>query len=368
MLLTPPRSLPHPPHPTAGNLLLAAFCALAVWLSSTGVARADVTTLDATAAPIVRINIRSGDVTIRTWDRRSVEVDGDPALSIERRTTLQPTEQRPVLIPRAQGPGRPGPVLLAPESFVVSSIPPGTRDAIVVKSTPETPAGPVVVTVPNDAVLVVALARGGDLDVRDYRGGTFVGITSRGRLALQNLGGTVFAQTGRGALVVRDSVTERLRARSLYGNITFERCRSRQIEATSVDGSIVYDDGFFESGLARFESLHGDVAIGTQNAAQLGARVAGDGRVYTNFERGARISGSRTEASVLVGGGGPVVTATTQSGNVYFFDGTLRTRDRLPSPWRQPISALQPILHRDAERRPAPHPHAYAKPHPLPRR
>lgn len=320
-----------------GGRALALAIMLAAGLAGAAPARADTTTFDGLTAPIVRVNLRAGNVTIRTWDRQSVEVSGESSLSIVHRRIRQMPEAAPILIP----PAHHGTASLAPETFVVSSIAPGAHDAIIVKSTPQTPPGPVVVTIPNDAALVFAFARGGNLDVHDYRGGTFVGFTGRGRLALQHVGGTIFAQTGRGALVIDDATTDRLRARTLYGNITFERCRSQQIEATSVDGSIVYDDGSFEPGLARFESTHGDVAIGTQSAAELGAHVAGDGRVYAQFERGARVSGTQGDANAIVGGGGPVVTATTQTGNVYLFDGTLRTRERLGAAWQQPLAILQ---------------------------
>jgi len=327
-------------------------------------ARAAVVTLDGVNAPIIRITLRSGDVTIRTWDRASVEIDGEPALSIVRRTIRQPIEQNPVLIPHAAQRSRNGSVSLPAESFVVSTIPAGPRDAVIVKSVADTPAGPVVVTVPNDSAYVFAYARDGNLDIRDYRSGTLVAFTTHGRLALTNVGGTVFAQTLRGALGVTNSSIERMRARSLFGNITFDRCRTRQIEATSVDGSIVYDNGSFEPGLAHFESSRGDVAIGAQGAAQLGGHVAGEGRVYTNFERGAHISGTRENAQALVGGGGPVVTATTQNGNVFLYDGTIGTRGRLPAAWRTPLETMNQHTIRHDE---APHPAVLAPALPQPR-
>ncbi|GAC1396566.1 MAG: hypothetical protein NVS2B8_10400 [Vulcanimicrobiaceae bacterium] len=318
------------------------MAAMLSWLSCATAASAERTTIDNVDAPIVRVNIRSGDVTIRTWNRSSVTVDG-MSLHIARRTA-EPVEQLPILIPQARARGRSGPAVLGPESFVAAAIPSGPRSAIVIASSLQTPSGPVVVTVPNNAVFVYASAHGGDLDVRDVRGGTLVGFTAHGRLALQNVGGTVFVQTVSGPLVVRDSSTERMRARSISGNVTFERCHVRQIEASSVDGTVVYDDGIFDPGLARFESTHGDVAIGTRQSAELAARVAGDGRVYTNFQGGARITGRRDDASAVVGNGGPFVVATTQSGNAYLYDGTLRTRAHLPHPWQQPIATLPAAL------------------------
>ena len=309
-------------------------------------ARAEVQTFENASAPIVRVNVRAGDVTIRTWDRPSVQVDADPSLVVTRRTFGSAFVPASIPIPAAEQASADGPVSLAPESFVVGAISPGPHETIVVRD-PLLVTGslgaptPVTVMVPNDSAIVFARTGDGVLDVHDYRAGTLVAFVGNGRMQLDNVGGTVFAQTGRGALIVTNSSFDRLRARSLFGNMTFERCDVRQIEATSIDGSIVYDGGSFQAGLAHFESTRGDVAIGANGAVQLGGHTAGDGRVYTNFQRPASIAGHDGEASATIGGGGPVVTATSQTGNVYFYDGSLRTRQNLPAQWQSPVAALR---------------------------
>jgi hypothetical protein len=309
-------------------------------------APAEPQTFDSALAPIVRVNIRSGDVTIRTWDRESVVVEADPSLLVLRRTMRAASLVQSIPIPAVQQPSPEGPVELPPESFVVGDVPPGLRDTIVVRD-PQLglgaagPPTPVTITVPADSVFVFARTNSGTLDVHDYHGGTFLGFVGSGRMQLDNVGGTVFAQTGRAPMVVTNSSFDRLRARSLFGNMTFEHCSARQIEATSVDGSIVYDDGAFAPGLAHFESTRGDVAIGATGPVQLGGHAAGAGRVFTNFVRPAEIDGRGAEANAVFDGGGPVVTATSASGNVFFYDGTLRTRQQLSSQWQAPIGALQ---------------------------
>lgn len=319
--------------------LVRGLVAIVLSVGACGTARADVATVDGLDAPIVRIVMRSGDLTIRTWDRPSVAVDGDPTLSVVRRTMRQQTDQTTVLIPRAGAANGAHPSLPA-ESFVVSTIPVGPHDVVLIKSRGDAPAAHAIVTVPSASVFVFAYARKGNLDVHGLRTATFVGFTGHGTMTLDHLGGTVFAQTGRGALDVSDSTLERMRARSLVGDIVFQRCRIRQIEVSSVAGSIVYDAGTFDLGLAHFESVRGDVAIGTQTPGQFGGHAAGTGRVFTNFERGARIAGSPSDAHVVVGGGGPVVTATTQTGNVYLYDGSIRSRGHLPPPWRAPLETI----------------------------
>lgn len=308
-----------------------------------GTARGDETNRSDADAPIVRIVMRAGDVTIRTWDRPEVGITADPSIAVVRRTVQPDGAGAPKLIPQVAVKTAHGELQLPPESFVASTFTAGPRPLVLVHSTPATPpdAGPVTVNVPADSVYVFARTGAGNIDVHGYHGGTFVGFVGRGRLALDDVGGTVFAQTKSGPLTITDSTVERIRARSLTGNMAFERCNVQQIEATSVAGSIVYDGGHFQPGLARFESTTGDVAIGTAAAAQLSARATGGGRVYTNFNAKTHVDARDGEANASVGGGGPVVNATTGSGNVYLYDGSLRSRAALPPEWQAPLAVLQ---------------------------
>jgi hypothetical protein len=314
------------------------LAALAViWGSSAPLpAFADVTDVDVVNAPIVRVSVRHGNVTIRTWERSTVEVDGDPTLAIERRSTDQAGGERSILIPQAEAKTAHHSATLPAESFVSAWIPPGERDLVSVHTISDDDVGAVTVTIPSDSVFVFAHAFEGALVVHDYRGGTFVGFAGRGRLALSGVGGTVFAQTGLGPLIVNDSRFDRLRARSLLGNVTFQRCNVREIEATAVDGSIVYDAGTFRAGLARFESKSGDVAVGAANAADLGGRATGGGHVYTNFGDDTPVDARDGETDAVIKGGGPVVTATSETGNVFLYEGSLHEHPQMPPEWRAP--------------------------------
>jgi len=358
-----------------GRFLIGALFALTA--AAARPASANVTTVDNITAPIVRVNVRQGDVTIRTWNREAVQVDGDPSLLITRRIVRPRGEDRSVLIPGAQAQTARGPVQLPPESFVVSSIPAGPRDLVFVRSTSPSNVGAITVRVPADSVFVYGHAAHGNLDVHDYKAGTLIAFVGHGRLSLDGVGGTVFTQTNRGALVADDSNFERIRARSLVANMAFERCNVRQIEATSVAGSIVYDAGSFQPGLARFESTTGNVAIGTSGAAQLGARTTA-GRVFTDFSGAARVDAHENAASANVGGGGPVVTATSGSGNVYLYDGSLRAHPSLAPSWQavgrtldrpeRRIRSTQPALDRTPDRRLFMTPRPVRPASPVPRR
>jgi hypothetical protein len=338
----------------AGIVRCLLFCSLAI-LGQALPARADEEILENTAAPIVRIVIGEGDVTVRTWDREAISVDGDPSLTIERHPTQQSGRAVPIAIPAIALPGDDGALALPPESFVTEPMEAGPRELVVIKSSAATPRAPVTVVVPNDTPFLFARAGSGRLDVDDYRAGTLIAIARTGRLTLTNVGGTVFAQTLRGPIVARASNFDRIRARSLAGNVTFERCNVRQIEATTVAGSIVYDGGSFAPGLARFESIRGNVAIGASGGVQYGARTAGDGRVYTNFNGRAAVDARDGQTNATVGDGGPVVTATTQGGSVFLYDGSLRARaQQLPASWQPAVDTLQrPAVRRHFEGSPA---------------
>ncbi|HXO16585.1 MAG TPA: hypothetical protein VN909_00285, partial [Candidatus Dormibacteraeota bacterium] len=75
-------------------------------------------------------------------------------------------------------------------------------------------------------------------------------------------------------------------------------------------------------GLARFESEHGNVALGVRGNAQIGAH-SGAGHVISSFADDAQVRGDPTTKQATVGSGGPVVTATSRNGTVYLYSGSM---------------------------------------------
>ena len=139
---------------------------------------------------------------------------------------------------------------------------------------------------------------------------------------------TAFVQMNYGTFYAADSSFDRIRVRGIGAHDVFEHCRSKQIEASSVHGSIVYDGGSFDPGLARFESQNGNIALGVNGGASVTGRSQ-DGHVYTLFDRrGGTTVDQRGdgEATATVGGGGPLVNAISGRGNVFLYDGTLQNR------------------------------------------
>lgn len=297
-------------------------------------ARADVANFDGLTAPVVRVNLLYGNVVVRTADRPGISVDAD--------STIEATESSgslgegartfPILRGEIEGPN--GPVLLPEESFVSTSLPRGPRAIVTFKG-----AGTLHLTIPaHTALLVVQLVRG-NVSVEGYRDGTFLVRVRNGAIRLSDDGGEAYVQTLRGPTYASDSTFAHLRARSGLGPIVFERCTARQIEVASVEGGILFDAGAFEPGLARFESQNGHVAIGVSGGSQIAAH-SGAGRVYTQFDARTRVENRDGDATAIVGGGGPVVTANSASGNVYLYDGSLR-RHPAAEGWSPPSAVLR---------------------------
>ena len=326
------------------------WVALGAALPSVAAARTEATSIDGLSAPIVRVNLEQANVTIRTWSRAEVKVEGDAGTFVvlhEIRRIPEYLPPAPIAPAVTQGPEG-NTITLPAESFVIATVHPGPRDFVEINAPgSDQPAaafaafaGPMTVTVPSDSVLVAAHLVNGSIDIDNYHGGTFIATVRAGQVSLDDVGGDGFVQVIRGPLVVTNSNLNRLRARTALGNMLFRRCRSRQIQASSVDGSIVYDAGSFEPGLARFDSARGDVAIGATGASQLNGRVSGGGRIYTLFDRGERVETGSYEAKAQLDGGGPVVNASSTAGNVYLYDGSLRAHGRLSPEWRAPRQIL----------------------------
>lgn len=276
-------------------------------------------------SPVVNVVLRGGTVTLKTWSRDAVQVESAdaqahyvPAALISPRIPEQiPAWSQTVKTAR-------GPATLPPETWVLPSLSAVAHDGVVVRG-----SGNATVTLPAGTSLVVARVIGkGDVVVRGYRG-TFFLSARAGSIRLSDSGGTGFLQTVRGPILVEDSQFDRIRARNAIGPIFFSRCAARQIELTSVFGNIVYDDGSLTPGIARFESQGGDVAVGIgSGSAQIGGHSA-SGQVATAFSGRAAVRANGPDTEATIGTGGPTVTATSITGTVLLYDGSLRAHAAL---------------------------------------
>ncbi|HET9030871.1 MAG TPA: hypothetical protein VFN49_11925 [Candidatus Aquilonibacter sp.] len=286
-----------------GFLLVFAFVAL-------GCARAnaDTQSIATTSAPVIFGQLQYGRITIHTANRQDVQIRTDGNVRVRHIERVPPVLpfQPTFLAQTVQTPD--GPLLQPPEPFMLAPLDPSVaHDAVIFNGT-----GNVEVTIPAGSPLVIARVGRGKITIDGYHGGTLFTTVRVGTLRIKNVSGTGGFQINNGPAIVQNGNFDRLRARTGRGNMFFENTNVRQIDATSLTGSIVYDNGSFEPGLARFESQRGNIALGIRGGAQVDAH-SGSGRVIS-------------EGSFR---SGPVVTATSGSGAIFTYTGSIRQHPKL---------------------------------------
>jgi hypothetical protein len=320
------------------------------WPATAGAA---ASSFDVGDQALVQIVLPEADLSIKTWDRNTVKVEGPDADAVLVTRGLSPV-QSVVRIPALtviEGETRADAVAatLQPEDFPIGVSAPGLHDAINIG--PAAPANPqlpprVTVTIPATTRKLFVRVTHGLLALNDYHGTSII-YTGNAAVTLTHVGGDAFVQANNAVVNMNDSNFNLLRARTNRAELIFERCHVRQIDATTLTGAIVYDNGTFEPGLAHFESDRGNIALGVNGNAQLVAH-SDPGRVFSTFP-GGHPEGITGEERAQVGTGGLVVSASTGSGNVYLYDGALAGRHSDQSAWRPVHQALNGK--RAAERR-----------------
>jgi hypothetical protein len=285
-------------------------------------AHAATTLIPTTGAPFVVVQLDSGSVNIRTWDRAAIQIDADPTVTFSHAPPRQVATRIPEQIPLwSQSIKTPqGQELdLAPELFPLPPFAPGEHDAVIVRG-----EGDVTLTVPQQSPLLLINVRLGSVTVAGYTGTAFVAHVTAGEIHMENVNTTAAVQVNNGPIFISNSTFERLRLRTGRGNAFMSACRSRQIQVTSLTGSVTYDNGIFDQpGLAHFETTRGNIAIGVAGGMQIEAH-SGSGRILYDVGADGTVNRSADDAQATLMGGGPVVTASTLNGAILFFRGSLR--------------------------------------------
>jgi len=325
----------------AGVLLLIALCC------RPRAAVAATASYDVSDQAVVQVIGRGATVTIHTWNRNTVQIDwpdGETFTSSKgtqagRASFLIPT----VYVQEQGGPEGPTSATLLPEDFPVPKLQPGMHDVVRVTEVVR-PTG-----------LVNVRTGKGDVTLDGYHG-TTIAVIGRGRVVFNNVSGDAFVQPLNGNFFATDSTFDRLRIRSNRADEVFDRCRVKQIEATTLTGNIMFDNGYFDPGLARFESDRGSIGLGVNGNAQLGVHTQ-DGHVFTTLPAapplpGAPAIGRAPDSMQVVGSGGPLVNASSTHGNVFLYEGSLaEQRPAVLAPAWHPMYDLL-IANRGLGRRP----------------
>jgi len=324
----------------------AALFALFV-LGAGRAASAEPTIIDASNQPIVLIQ-HTQPISITTWDRPQIAIDaGGEQPLIQRRPnrlpSTSPTAPYSVPIPAESITAEDGgQVTLPAEDFPVQ-IPSGPHDTVRIQIPPNQAS----VTIPSDTT-VLSINGVGGTRIENYHG-QLIAQQRAGPLFLHNVSGDAFVQNLRGQIFVVDSNFDRLRTRTALNNMVFQRVNVRQIDATSDRGSILYNNGSFQPGLARFETNTGHVALGVNGGANIAVKGQ-PGQIYQNFDRPTQFREGNGEANATVGGGGPLVNVSTRQGRVYLYDGSLANKRALPPHWEQIRQGLQNARQREERR------------------
>jgi hypothetical protein len=271
-------------------------------------ASADPQSFSTTNAPAVFVQALDGTITVRTWDRPEVQIEGDPNAQVNRipQAALSSGKAIPpfLLMLRAQQIQTPDgeAISMPPEPFPVAPLDGQEHDGVRIIT-----GGDVTITVPANSPFLLVNAPRANVKLEGYHGGTFVSHIGAGSLTMNDVSGTVGAQVNNGRIRATNSTFDRIRVRNGRGGMFFENCDARQIEATSLISPIVYDNGSFQPGLARFESQKGNIALGVRGGAQIDAHS---------------VSGQVLSEGAIHGG--PFVTATSGTGSVMTYNGALR--------------------------------------------
>ncbi len=326
-------------------------------------AAAATASYDVADQAVVQVIGHAAAITIRTWNRDTVQIDWPDGAPFVASKSTQPTRPS-FLIPTvsvAESHGREGTVTttLLPEDFPVPRLAPGMHDVVRVverlpfaAGRPLQPPARLTLMIPESTGLVNVRSDRGAVTLNDYHG-TTIAADRRGRMTFNRVSGDAFVQPLNGSFYALDSTFDRLRIRSNRADQVFDACRVKQIEATTLTGSIIFDNGVFEPGLARFESDRGSIALGVNGGAQIGAHTL-DGHVFTVLPAAPApplIGRDEGDTVQVVGDGGPLVSASSNHGDILLFDGSL-TEPRaamLGAGWRPMVDLL--LANRDFPRR-----------------
>ncbi len=300
--------------------LLSVFVFLAGMSARAHAANAVIPT---TPAPFIWIQLDSGTVTIHTWDRAAIQIQSDPSVTFNHAPPRQLGGPQQIPLWSQTVKTQAGDLTLAPEAFILPPFAPGEHDALIVRG-----EGDVTLTIPSQTPLVLANVRLGSVAVDGFSGTALVAHVTAGEVHLNNVSTTAAVQVNNGPVFVENSDFPRLRLRTGRGNVFMTNCRASQIQITSLVGSILFDNGTFDPGLAHFETDRGSIAIGVNSGAQIDAH-SGSGRIFYDIGNEGNISRTPDDAQATLNGGGPVVTASSVNGTVVFYRGTLHQYPQL---------------------------------------
>ena len=267
-----------------------------------GAARGQSVEMDRTVevAPATRLQLDNhfGNVTVRTWDRAAVRVQGSHPIG----TTIEIEPRGSLLTIEADRPGSP--------------------------STPIT----YTLTVPADMALEIDVVQG-DVDVSGTRAGMDItsvhgSITVVGGadvLALESVQGKVTARGARGRVqaetvnagIELTDIRGDVEAGAVNGGIAMRGIEAGRVKAETVNGPVTYQGSIRGDGWYRFSSHNGgiDLTIPT-NAGAVFTASTFNGTLHTTFPVTLREAKEGKEFTFTLGSGGARIELESFNGTM----------------------------------------------------
>jgi hypothetical protein len=302
MKLEPRGSWINMPNPIRCVTPAAVVAGLCLALALAGLpARADQV-VQTPQAPVVVIRSASGLVTVVRGDPGAVRVVGAGVTATN--FVVSHENQGVMVLPGSGG--------LPTRRFTVPGVREGTAGVRI-----DNPGGDITVYVPPRVSAMLLRADSGDANVSGFRG-PYVVDAEGGNVDLQKLWGFGHVRTTSGH-VNMNGVGGNLHVETTFGTVSGVGMSPERAEIKTQDGDVEWSFARLGSGPYRFMSNGGNVhvALIPSAAANIDAQST-RGSVVNRFNRrAANVRFMSAHAmSISLGGGGPQITAASQSGTV----------------------------------------------------
>jgi hypothetical protein len=256
------------------------------------------TTVPATKGQRLDVNVFAGSVTVRTWNRDAVKVEGEPG-------------QRDRLEVESRG----GSVSVR----LAGRYGPGAADLVITM-----PAGMAIdvsgveldVTVENCRCAAHVESVRGDVVVSGVQGATSLSSVE-GDVKLTGGNGTVQANSVNADVAVRD-VTGDVAAETVNGDVALERIRGGSVSGSTVNGDVTFDGEVRRGGSYSLTSHQGDVRFVLPPSAGATVRVnTFNGSFESDFPVTLQGQAGRNKRlTFTLGDGGASVSLESFSGDI----------------------------------------------------
>jgi hypothetical protein len=268
-------------------------------------------------AVTVKLCVSQGDLKINGWNRNEVRV----FVKEGRKFTMKPLEKSPesgkinwLWVVNA-GAGEPGTNsdCLAGERIEIDA-PQGASFEL---------AGRAARTSVDSVKKVKVKILEGVISLRNIPGGISA-YTGQGDVLVENSGGSITLESTTGNIIAVEvnagQIGETLRAKTNSGAISFQKVLHRQIEATSISGSLNFEGKFLAGGIYTFRTSNGAIQLGIPPGSSCSIKaIYGLGAFRSDFPLDIITQDKTPRAQSIfakIGAGSASVSLTTSTGSI----------------------------------------------------